>query len=72
MSKIKDIIAIILMFIGIGLLVLANVGAIGIGLYQWGSVGIALGAAAWIAFKFWLGFIVGGIVSIAVGALLGD
>jgi hypothetical protein len=72
MYRIKETIAIVLIFVGIALLVLANVGAIGIGLYQWGSVGITFGAAAWMAFKFWLGFIVGGIASVAAGVLLGD
>ena len=48
--------------IGMIIISLANVGAIGYGLYLWGGTGMALGLAVWTAFKFWIAGIVIGLV----------
>lgn len=34
--------------------VFANIGAIGYGLYLWGSVGLTFATSAWTAFVLWL------------------
>ena len=48
--------------IGMIIISLANVSAIGYGLYLWGGTGMALGLAVWTAFKFWIAGIVIGLV----------
>lgn len=53
-----------LMFMGIGMIILAQIGGVGYGLYLWGSVGLELGAAAWSGFVLWMKMIGTGILSI--------
>ena len=50
--------------IGFTLLLLANIGGIGYGLYLWGGTGMAFGLAAWTAFKVWITMIVSGVASL--------
>ena len=52
----------ILLAIGIFMLVFANIGGIGYGLYLWGGTGMAFGLAAWTAFKFWALWVFIGLV----------
>jgi hypothetical protein len=53
------------MFIIGGLmLMIANVGGIGYGLYLWGGTGMAFSLAAWTAFKFWMIWVALGLASI--------
>jgi len=52
----------ILLAIGIFMLVFANIGGIGYGLYLWGGTGMAFGLAAWTAFKFWVLWVFIGLV----------
>ena len=59
-------IKIILLIVGIILLAGANIGGVGYGLYLWGGTGIALGTAAWTAFKFWLVLMGTGIISLVI------
>ena len=48
--------------IGIIILALANISAVGYGLYLWGGTGMAFGLAAWTAFKWWIVGIVTSLV----------
>jgi len=48
--------------IGMIILALANISAVGYGLYLWGGTGMAFGLAAWTAFKWWIVGIVTGLV----------
>jgi hypothetical protein len=59
----------IFVFIGIALLILANVTGIGVFLYQWGAEGIAISTAAWGAFKLWISMLGGGFSSIVLAIL---
>lgn len=40
--------------IGLIILALINITAIGYGLYLWGAAGLTFSLAAWTAFKFWI------------------
>ncbi len=40
--------------IAIIVLAFTTIGSIGYGLYLWGGTGMALGLAAWTAFKVWI------------------
>ena len=62
---------IIFFYIGIAILAVANIGGIGYGLFLWGGTGMAFGAAAWMAFKFWIMWISVGIVSLFSGLIFG-
>lgn len=57
--------------IGFFLLLFSNVIGVGTFLYLWGAAYVALGLAAWTAFKYWLGFCVIGLSSILVGIFAG-
>ena len=57
----------VLLVIGILLLAIGNISAIGYFLYLWGGTGMALGLAAWTAFKVWIVLIGIGFVSFLSG-----
>ena len=59
-----------LMVVGFVMLALANFGGLGYGLYLWGGTGMAIGLAAWTAFKFWVLWMVLGIVSFIIGGFM--
>jgi len=68
----KEIINAVLTFVGIiGLFVmgLAQVGAIGYFLYLWGGTGMAIGASAWAGFVFWLKIMGVGFLTFIVGII---
>ena len=60
----KDGIIVIFMIIGTVLVVSANVVGIGYGIYLWGVQEMALGLAAWTAFKIWIIMIVVGLITL--------
>ena len=43
--------------------------SIGYGLYLWGGVGLALGAAAWSAFKLFLILLFGGLITFILASI---
>ena len=43
--------------------------SIGYGLYLWGGVGLALGAAAWTAFKLFLILLFGGFITFILAGI---
>lgn len=47
---------------------LAQIIAIIIGIYYWGGAGMELGPAAWEGAKVWIWMMVGGGITMAVGA----
>lgn len=59
----------ILVMLGWALLVLANVTAIGVGLYDW-AFNTTLAIAAWEAFVLWIKMMAGGFVSLVTGMIL--
>lgn len=52
-------------------IIAANLTAIGVGLYDW-AFNMELAMAAWGAFVLWLKMMGGGILAIAIGAILGE
>ena len=60
----------ILFGIGVIMLMVANIGGIGYGLYLWGAAGLTFATAAWLAFKFWLIWIILGFVITAAGIFI--
>ena len=60
-----------MLILGIIILVFANVGSIGYGLYLWGGTGMAFGLAVWTAFKVWMIWVSAGMVSLGVGVIFG-
>jgi hypothetical protein len=63
-ATIKNLVVSILSTVGILFLVLANLTGIGIFLYQWGAIGLGIGAAAWLSFKFWISMLIIGFLPI--------
>lgn len=63
-ATIKNLVVGILSVVGVLFLVLANLTGIGIFLYQWGAIGLGIGAAAWLSFKFWISMLIIGFLSI--------
>ena len=43
--------------------------SIGYGLYLWGGLGLALGAAAWSAFKLFLTLLLGGFITFILAGI---
>lgn len=68
----RNNIGIFLAFIGILLIGLAQISAIGETIYRWGALDIALGASIWEAFKTWMIMVVTGLVSLSIGVILKD
>jgi len=59
--------SLILMVVGYALIALATISGIGYGLYNWGSVGLELGASAWLGFVLFAKMFGGGLVSLLFG-----
>lgn len=55
-------------FLGLAFLAFGNIGGIGYFLYLWGGAEVAIGLAAWTAFKLWFILVVSGFIMF-VGAL---
>ena len=64
----RSSLTIALLFGGVICLILAEVTSIGVFIYQWGVVGLAIGAAAWAGFKVWATLFVIGVTSYLIGA----
>jgi hypothetical protein len=71
MREFKLLVGYILVIIGFVSMIAANLTAIGIGLYDW-AFNTTLALAAWGAFVLWLKMMGGGILAIAIGAILGE
>ena len=52
----------ILIILSLVVLASANVDGIGCFLYLWGATNVAIGLAAWMAFKFWVILVITSIV----------
>jgi len=61
----------LLFIFGIVLLVFANIIGVGTFLYNWGANDMAVGLAAWTAFKIWIGVGFVGFISLVSGAMAG-
>lgn len=59
-----------LIVFGIIMLMFGNLGGIGYFLYQWGGANVAIGLAAWAAFKFWMLWVGIGMISFLSGMLI--
>lgn len=70
MRKKSNAISMLAFVIGALLLTLANVGAIGLLIYQWAVVDILFKVALWSAFKLWLTMLVGGVCLLFTSILL--
>jgi len=66
----KDKIAMAVMVLGYVMLALATISGIGYGLYNWGSVGLELGASAWLGFVLFGKMLGGGLVLLITGIFL--
>ena len=69
MKNVLENIGAVLVIIGWAVLVLANVTAIGVGIYDW-AFNTTLAMAAWEAFVLWIEMMIGGIVSLVSGMIL--
>ncbi len=66
----KDSIGMALIILGYIMLALATISGIGYGLYNWGSVGLELGASAWMGFVLFMKMFGGGAIVLITGILL--
>ena len=71
MRDFKLFIGYILIIIGFLLMAVANIAAIGTGLYEW-AFNVDLPIAAWNAFVLWMQMMGGGVVSLIIGLILGE
>lgn len=71
MREFKLLVGYILVIIGFLAIIAANLTALGVGLYDW-AFNTTLALAAWGAFVLWLKMMGGGILAIAIGAILGE
>ena len=65
----KELIGSIFLLCGFALLLLANISAIGVGLYEW-AYNLTLAQAAWTGFVLWVQMLAGGVASLIAGAIL--
>ena len=59
----------LLLFVGVLLLGLTTVGAVGYFLYQWGALSLPLAQAAWLGFLFGVKAWLAGVASIILGVI---
>lgn len=71
MREFKLLVGYVLVILGFVAMLVANLTAIGVCLYEW-AFNATFAMAAWNAFVVWLQMIGGGLFAIILGAILGE